>query len=187
MYRKRLRPAYLSDELRDLYPSPYHTGLAAQRMRIDLTLSVAKWMAEGVWSVADLSCGANEIVSALDVRHKWVGDFAPGYPIQGPIEETLDQIPHVDLFILSETIEHLDKPDEFLERLREKTTALLLTTPIAEGRDEESYNPEHYWGWDQQGVSAMLQNAGFTEVRMRMDTLTEVPGHMLPTQLWGVQ
>jgi hypothetical protein len=158
-------------------------------MRINSTLSVARWLADDqeVMSVADLSCGANEIVSALPIYHKYIGDFAPGYEIQGPIEETIDQIPYVDLFILSETIEHLDKPDEFLARLRDKTSRLVLSTPIAEGKDEESFNLEHYWGWDQECIKTMLLEAGFETELMRVDLLTEVPRYMLPTQIWGVQ
>ena len=187
MYRKRLRPAYSFAELQNLYAGPYHTGLAAQRLRIETTTAVAKWMSWGIRSVADLSCGANEIVSALDVHQKYVGDFAPGYVIQGPIEETIDQIPQVDLFILSETLEHLDYPDELLRKLRGKASRLLLTTPIDEGRHAESFNPEHYWGWDQEAIEVMLQEAGFEEVVMRVDLLTEVPKYMLPTQIWGVQ
>ena len=58
--------------------------------------------------IADLACGDATIGRALEPETLLLGDFAPGYPICGPIEETLTQVDHADLWIFTEIVEHLD-------------------------------------------------------------------------------
>jgi hypothetical protein len=122
-----------------------------------MTIALASYFTD-VKSVADLSAGDAVIINAIQAERKYIGDFAPSYEFVGPIEKTIHEIPDVDLFICSETIEHLDNPDEVLAIIGKKTKHLILSTPDGE---IDNGNPEHYWGWDNEGVRQMLLAAGF--------------------------
>jgi hypothetical protein len=160
--RVRLRPAYNTAELADIYATPHqHSRWADHRVRVAVTAQFAHLMTGSVKRAADLSCGDGTILRALDVEERFLGDYAPGYPLTGPIDETIDQIPHVDLFVCCETLEHLDDPDLTLKKIRAKTSALVLSTPVDAFQDT---NPEHYWAWSREGVETMLAEAGFTSV-----------------------
>lgn len=102
-------------------------------------------------TVADLSCGNAAIATAL-CPSPVLGDAAPGYPIHGPIEETLLQIEPVDMLILSETLEHVDNPQLVLARIADKTRILILSTPLECWGDT---NAEHLWAWDRDAVEAL--------------------------------
>ncbi len=114
-----------------------------------------------VGSVADLSCGNGAIVAGIQPSPtvKILGDYAPGWPITGPIEDTIFGLPHVDLFVCSETLEHLDDPDRVLWCIRETTAGLVVSTPIDCWADS---NAEHLWAWSAEDAAAMLVDAGFT-------------------------
>ena len=150
-----------------------------QRATVDLavTHSGDPW---DIDTVADLSCGngyiAAEIVRwtdidpAVDPAHGWhrakliLGDLAAPDPrrttwpaqfsMVGPIEETIHDLPIVDLFVCSETIEHLDDPDRVLGLIRGHARQLIVSTPIG-----EAFHPEHVWVWDVDAVEAMLEAA----------------------------
>jgi hypothetical protein len=127
--------------------------------------------------VADLSCGDAAI--ALGVTPEPIlGDIAPGYRFHGPIDQTIDSLQPVQLFICCETLEHLDDPDLVLRKIREKTETLVLSTPDGETTD---HNPEHYWGWDAQGVEEMVRAAGFEPV---VQTSLRIPG-LASYLIWG--
>jgi hypothetical protein len=160
--RVRLRPTYTPEQLAALYAAPHdHTRWEDHRIRVAITIEACRWFVRrgDVHTVADLSCGDAAIARALDVGTVVLGDFAPGYDHTGPLETTIEQIPPVDLFICSETIEHLDEPETALKQIRAKTRHLVLSTPVDAGQDA---NPEHYWSWDRPDVEAMLTAAGFT-------------------------
>lgn len=164
--RRRLRPMPSQDELDVLYAAPHrHSAWADHRVRVDVTIALARHIIRKNAVVADLSCGDAAIAKALFTSHRarlFLGDYAPGYEYTGPIEETihkLDLHPPADLFICSETIEHLDDPDTVLKTIRGKTSNLILSTP--DGEDNDS-NPEHVWGFDSEAVESMLITAGFT-------------------------
>lgn len=78
---------------------------------------------------------------------------------EGPVEQTLEAMQDVDLFVCSETLEHLDDPDTFLAAVRTKSRNILITTP--DGETDPAMNPEHYWGWDCLDISRMLHTAGW--------------------------
>lgn len=157
--RVRLREKYSDDKLREIYAAPHsHDYWYDHRVRVQASIGLIKAYLP-LQSVADLSAGDATIINALDIPEKHIGDYAPGYQYRGAIEDTIYQIPKVDLFICSETLEHLDNPDGALMDIRNKTKWLLLTTPIGEN---DNRNPEHYWGWDEDGVYEMLTRAGFT-------------------------
>lgn len=157
---KRLRPKWSDAELAKIYARPHdHRKWRDHHLRIGVTTAVAVWMADaGLGSAADLSCGNGAVLNAVKSTTKFYGDFAPGYTYTGPIEETIDQIPHVDLFICCETLEHLDDPGAALAKIREKASMILLSTPVDNWGDP---NPEHYWSWSKQDVDGLLTTAGF--------------------------
>lgn len=160
MRRERIRSAYSPEELAKIYPRPHvHFGNQDHRLRVAVTIALAKALAGSVDSVADLSCGDAAIASAINAPRRILGDLAPGYPIEGPIESTVHQIPAVDLFVCTETVEHLDDPDTVLKSVREKTRMLVLSTPVDAWDDVQ--NEEHYWCWDREAVEDMVCMAGF--------------------------
>jgi hypothetical protein len=163
MSRVRLRPAHEPNDLARIYATPHdHRKWHDHHLRVNTTIEVAKWLAASaapVIAAADLSCGNGAILSAVPVANRRVfGDFAPGHEFTGPIEETIEQIPDVDLFVCSETIEHLDDPGIVLKAIRGKTRQLVVSTPVDAWHDD---NLEHYWAWDRAGVEEMLTAAGF--------------------------
>jgi hypothetical protein len=185
MMRTRLRPMPTPGELKKLYPVPHdHRRWEDHLYRVDVTSAMAALMLAPLGTVADLSCGNATIARRLERSHRArlvLGDFAPGYEHTGPIEETLDRISPVDLFILSETLEHLDNPDALLTRLRAKTKKLILSTPDGEA---DNSNPEHVWGWDAEEVDRMLRAAGFTpQVHATVDT--RPAGFLYSYQIWA--
>ena len=168
---KRLRPLYTDEELKAVYDHQYdHKMWEDHRERIKLTIEfAAKVPLDGETdSVADLSAGDAAIINALPYETKIVGDFYPSYEYVGKIEDTIKQIPRVDLFILSETLEHVDAPIDVLKAIREKTKYILVSTPE---NNWEDGNPEHYWAWDKQGVGGLLGKAGFTPIEFESHTL----------------
>ncbi|RBQ21611.1 hypothetical protein DP939_02560 [Spongiactinospora rosea] len=162
MTRKRLRPAYSDAELKALYCTPHdHRRWRDHHLRVDVTIAMARWMAgDGVAAAADLSCGNGAILSAVPAGAKYFGDFAPGYRFQGPIEDTIMQIPQVDLFVCSETLEHVDAPMLVLGRIRDHARMLVLSTPVDAWDDD---NPEHYWAWSREDIEEMLAAAGWRQ------------------------
>ena len=175
MYRHRNRRKYTDSELKLIYATPHdHTKWPDHIQRVEKTIAVGLRIVQAEWewscgnSIEDLSCGNAAIATGI-ARDSNVcqgtcfgmhlGDFAPGYEYQGPLEETIDQIPKVDLFICSETLEHLDDPEMVLEKIRIKADRLLLSTPNMTCPDA---NIEHYWAWDHEAVQEMLRDAGWT-------------------------
>lgn len=181
--RTRLRPAYTEAELKDLYSEPHqHAGWKDHRIRVQATIALASWF-ENITSVADLSAGDATIINAINASEKYIGDFAPGYELTGAIDDTIEQIPMVDLFICSETIEHLDDPEKTLAKIRAKTKAIIITTPDGENNNG---NPQHYWGWDKQGVQELLESVGFQPVIFNSLQFIE-SGYVYNYQMWGAK
>ena len=179
--RIRLREAYSNEQLAQVYKTPHnHEKWIDHRLRVQMTIAFSSWFSN-IQSVADLSAGDAAIINAINAPKKYIGDFAPKYEFCGAIDETIDLIPKVDLFICSETIEHLDNPEVTLAKIREKTSALILTTPDGESNNE---NPEHYWGWDKEGVKELLIGAGFEPVIFSSLTF-ENPLLVYDYQMWG--
>jgi hypothetical protein len=160
--RVRLRPAHDVHTLTKLYAKPHnHTQWLDHQVRVAVTAQFAHVLADRPDSAADLSCGDGTILNSIPAGAKYFGDFAPGYDLAGPIEDTIGQIPTVDLFICCETLEHVDDPDMVLKLVRGKARTLVLSTPVDAFGDT---NPEHYWAWSRAGVESMLTAAGFESV-----------------------
>lgn len=186
MTRKRLRPAHSPAELARLYRTPHdHTRWADHRLRVAVTVELAAWTAQENRTrvTADLSCGDGAILRSVPSSRRYFGDMAPGYDLQGPIEETINEIPPVDLFICAETLEHLDDPDEVLARIRAKAARMVLSTPIDAWTDT---NREHYWAWSHEGVEEMLGAAGW-EVDVYTELDPRPKGLMYAYGIWGLR
>jgi hypothetical protein len=156
---KRLRPAYTEKELAKIYSIPHDSNRWSDHIqRVERSISFIKENCGIISSAADLSCGNGKILDSMDCKIKFYGDYAPAYPLCGHIDETIKEIGVVDLFICSETIEHLDDPVGSLSLIREHTKALFISTPSGKFDD---VNPEHYWAWDKAGIKKVLSSAGF--------------------------
>lgn len=176
---KRLRAKHTQADLERIYARPHeHHHWQDHILRVAKTLEIAQGIPY-VKSAADLSAGDAYVIKGLNLSQTFIGDFAPKYEITGAIEKTIDQIPVVDLFILSETLEHLDDPLAVLKQIRAKTRTLLLSTPHAKWDD---INEEHYWAWDRSGILKLLTQAGFEEVRY--DLLELEHDYYYDYQIW---
>lgn len=157
MTRKRLRPAHSPEDLARIYATPHnHTRWDDHVMRVDHTVNFAVEVIGTAGLAADLSCGSGAILAGLPVARRIFGDLAPGYEYTGALEQTLEQIPDVDLYVCCETLEHVDDPGVVLKQVRAKASMLLLSTPIEAWDDT---NVEHYWAWDRGGVEELLADA----------------------------
>jgi hypothetical protein len=176
--RRQLRPFYSQSDLSLVYCAPYsHRAWPDHVVRVARTAELLAEMAPE--SVADLSCGDGEVVIQAGLRDGAVlGDMAPGWPHRGPIEQTIQAIPDVDVFVCSETIEHVQDPDALLVAIRGKARRLLLSTPIGEDHD---LNPQHYWGWDVADVEEMLHAAGWAG---EVEVFEPSPNPYYAYQIW---
>jgi hypothetical protein len=131
----------------------------------------------GLTTMADLSCGDAEVTRTLTgLTHRHLRDISD----EGKdILTLLDEMPHaVDLFVCTETIEHLEAPWTVIERIREKTKWLVLSCPNDE---KDTSNWEHYWSFDTHDVLSMISDAGFSEANYHR--LWE-PGWNYDYQIW---
>jgi hypothetical protein len=189
--RRQLRPFYSAEELARVYDHPYdHRHWSDHRDRVAFTADLLGHMRPK--SVADLSCGDGAIVRYANLGDipTFLGDYAgvpmsaasnvpgPGIDICGPIEETIHLIEPVDVFVCSETLEHIEDPDGLLRDIRAKASRLLLSTPSGES---DANNPEHYWGWNTTDIDIMLKAAGWTDSAVQ---LRSWPPHYYTFQIW---
>lgn len=160
---KQLRPFWNEEQLAEIYAQPHNHLLwgHGHYLRIQFSIELGKWAAKnfGLNKLADLSCGNAAAAKGIGCKTTILGDFAPGYDYTGPIEQTIEQIPNVDIFVNLETLEHLEQPGEVLKQIRQKSRYLLLSTPIEAWEDG---TPEHYWAWDTEGVESLMRDAGWS-------------------------
>lgn len=167
MTRHRLRPAHHPDDLARIYARPHDANnWTDHRIRVEQTIDFIRAELGHVTTAADLSCGNGAILDGIDADTRIKGDFAPGYPITGPLEETIALLPDVDLYVCSETLEHLDDPDAALRQIRAKARHICVSTPTLERHDSD--NVEHYWSWGLDDIATMLLEAGFDQLRLRL-------------------
>jgi hypothetical protein len=181
--RIRLREAHTPEQLAEIYATPHqHARWADHRIRVAATIELALGDAPNCGLVADLSCGDAAIATRIDHRAEPIlGDLALDwrYHFEGPIEQTIDRIDHVDTFVLSETLEHLDDPGLVLAKIRAKANRLVLTTPIDNWGDP---NEEHYWAWDREGVEDLATRAGWRVERFAALDCRQMGGYL--TGMW---
>jgi len=161
---KRLRPMPTAEEMAAMYPAPHDHRIYGrghhERVEATVALAVQQIADAERQIVADLSCGNGDIARRIATSPAvHLGDFAAGWEYHGPLEETLDLIPLVDVYVCSETIEHLDDPFDVLLKIRHQAERLVLSTPIGCWDDA---NGEHLWAWDREGVEQLLDSAGWS-------------------------
>jgi hypothetical protein len=158
MTARRLRDL---PDLDELYPTPHdHTlyGLG-HHARIEMSKLMLKTFVPKGRVVADLSCGNGALARHIGWPNTILGDYAPGYTYQGRLEDTIEQLATmVDLYICSETLEHLDEPWQVLGRIREWAGWLFVSTPLECWDDS---NAEHVWAWDREGIEEMFATSGW--------------------------
>lgn len=157
----RLRPRWSEEELHRIYAAPHDHRIYGRghAERVNAMIELGTRRAWG--SAADLSCGNGVVIQSIDAVHRYQGDIAPGYEYHGPIEDTIHRVAFVDLFIMGETLEHLDDPTGVLLEVNTACNTLLLSTPIDNWGDT---NAEHYWAWDRDGVEGIMRDAGFGKI-----------------------
>lgn len=164
MYIHRNRPPHSPGELQELYRDGYdHTLWDDHVYRVQKTIEfVHNFGGVGYDEVVDLSCGDGTIALSLH-DNPILGDVTEGCDYYGPIEETVKLLPVWKgrrLFLLTETLEHLDNPLRVLDQIAGRTDFLVLTTPVHKMCEFDD-NPEHYWTYDQEGVEVFTRAAGF--------------------------
>lgn len=158
---------------------------------------IQRHTADLVWTddtlTVDLSCGDAAIAGGVQTRcggRLYLADLVDGTQADayggldavGPIEETVHHLRTggADLFVCSETIEHLEDPEAVLRLLRPKTHRLFVSTPLGETTDD---NVEHYWGWDADGVHDLLLDTGWNPVAFEKFT-PQFEGSPYVFQFW---
>lgn len=178
--RKQLRPFYTPSEYARVYNQTYnHTYWSDHVERVNKTIDVLDYFADWTESetVADLSCGDGAIVNGS--AHPWREKILGDYTSTGPIEEAIREINHVDMFVLSETLEHIQNPDLLLRQIRVTANHMVLTTPWGEDNNQ---NPQHYWGWDHNDIEVMLHEAGWFNCGYEL--FTPVSNDYYTFQIW---
>jgi hypothetical protein len=185
MTAQRLRPTFSFGELVSIYGHKYdHRVWPDHIVRIEQTTDFTKRLLVQAGlseSAADLSCGDGAVLDALSVSRKFYGDFTPGYELTGDIMETIQQIPVVDVFINTETLEHVDDPGTLLKAIREKTRLLVLSTPVNAWNDD---NLQHLWAWSREDVEEMLTIANF-EIVAYKEIGFKSAGSVYDFGVWG--
>lgn len=176
---RKLRRFYDPAELKRIYAETYDpTRWDEHVRRIDHTQVIASRLVERerLLTGADLSCGDASIIRSLGLIDIVTNDITSSGL---SINEVVRDIAPVDLFICTETIEHLEAPWTVLERIAERTKWLILSTPLDE--DAAIGNWEHYWSFELIDVRQMLNDAGFTDLRC---TIISELGWTYAYQLW---
>lgn len=162
---QRVRPKWSDEQLAEIYAAPHDHRIYGrghgERVEGMIALGLALPPDERLL-VTDLSCGNGIVAQTLCVGPSGpdLGDYAPGYAIQGPIEKTVHMITATQLWVLGETLEHLDNPPIVLHEIFTRSDALLLSTPIEAWDDS---NAQHYWAWDRGYIERLLFVAGFSQ------------------------
>lgn len=170
---KKLRPFHTADQLKQLYGGVYDPNRWPEhRRRIARTIEIAQDIINmhDVVTIADYSCGDGAVTNGLVISRQGsieATDVGKGDP---PIEQMVETMPYVDLFICTETIEHLEAPWTVLEWIATKAKRILLSTPLDESVMIGNY--EHYWSFTQWDVSTILAQSGFSEDQ-KMERLTD--------------
>lgn len=211
MTRVRLREARPEGEAAyyaRTYPDGYRHAVWPDHVeRVAASVDMIRRYAGTIRNAADLSCGDAAILKGCssfldsvvlgDVNGVpddvfdpagWSTSVSEAHRLPaGPLPESLDGLvpgAKTDLFVLSETLEHLDDPDLVLGLLSVRARYLFLSTPVAETAD--AGNPEHYWSWDQADIHEMFLHTGWTP--LELDLLTPVSTRHMPNaytyQLW---
>lgn len=179
----RLRPTPTGDELAAMYPAPHdHRAYGAGHdLRVRASIAVGQWLADDCDAalVADLTAGVGTIASGI--AHPRGADVILGdLATTGQrIEDSAQALEPVDVYICTETLEHLDDPAAALDLIRAKARRLLVSFPH---RDDVDDNPEHLWQWTVTEAEALLHETGW---RPLTSLVLQVPDGPYRYSIWG--
>ena len=155
----KLRRFYSPEKIAEIYGARYNPHRWPEHtLRIQRTIEIAQGLIDlyGLETCADLSAGDNSITDGLHGLRLVQAD-------DGDIEADLAAMTEpVDLFICTETIEHLEAPWTVLERIAEVARFIVVSTPLDEAPMIGNY--EHYWSFTETDVRDMLLNAEFVDL-----------------------
>lgn len=176
------------------YPDGYHThqwGDHVQRVAASAEYIIDVIGQTDIVTIGDLSCGDAGIPIRVGQHYSSaliLGDLNPcfdaGVTIVGALPGTLEELPSggVDLYICSETIEHVEDPDFLLAEIRRRAHRLFVSTPVDE---PVTYgNLEHYWSWGTDDVELMLRSTGWTPIDHQVFTPDPRPEGGYDFQMW---
>jgi hypothetical protein len=175
----KLRRFYTPARLAEIYDHKYdHTTWSEHVARVHHTIDITQQLIDEhhLTSVTDLSCGDGVIVGGLNIENKTMNDITL---LGDGIEVTVKTMKDVDLFICTETIEHLEAPWTVIEEIAQRAKWLVLSCPNDESPD--IHNHEHYWSFTAQDVGDMLAEAGFVD--LQWETITQ-PRWTYEYQIW---
>jgi 2-polyprenyl-3-methyl-5-hydroxy-6-metoxy-1,4-benzoquinol methylase len=164
---RKLRRFYTSEQRAELYSKvfdparwPEHVERIERTIRI-IQSYVVDEMDGDSGIVVDLSCGDGSIAHTLRTtsRHVHAVDLTDGPDMLDTLRAWNEE--PADLFICTETIEHLEAPWTALELIAQHTRHLVLSTPLDE---PDQGNWEHYWSFSLRDVYDLLTQAGFTDL-----------------------
>ena len=167
MLRERVRPRWSDEELSRIYAGAFDQRVLGWGgdARVVTSGVIGKLLLLGHPTqpvVVDLAAGNGVIardIAGTTGGSALLGDYAPGFDIRGPIEETIIGV-NGDLLVCCETLEHLWDPESVLVKARGRFSFLVASVPIWE-RAEQEQNGEHYWAFDREGAEAMFVDAGW--------------------------
>lgn len=180
---KKLRPFWSADKLRELYAHEHNPDAWPEHgARIARTIEIAQDVInrEDVRNIADYSCGSCRIIDGLKMWNAASYDISDVQRGDPSIEERVLTMPYTDLFLCTETIEHLESPWTVLEYIAMRTKWLVLSTPLDE--DPNIGNYEHYWSFTQWDIATILDQSGFIDCKF--EALGPMPGWTYTYQIW---
>lgn len=193
MYRLRETPMRSTDEEQQYYGRIYPEGYRHDRWpdhveRINASVALLRKYSSRFETAADLSCGDGAILRgcAEFLDDVWLGDLngvpdpvLQGWPADrvsglhalppGSLPDSLYELPiddGVDLFVLSETLEHMPEPKRVLNEISNWAGYLFVSTPLSE--PVGSGNLEHYWGWSDTDMHNLLMDNGWIPLEKQL-------------------
>lgn len=172
-----------------VYPGGYRHDVWPDHVeRVEASVALIRKYSSQIRTAADLSCGDGAILRKLlvsDLDLAWFGDlngvnlgWVDDLPATagevmtippGPLPDSLRELPvneGVDLFVLSETLEHMPDPERVLNAISNWAGYLFLSTPLSE--PVGSGNLEHYWGWSDTDIHDLLMDNGWTPLEKQL-------------------
>lgn len=81
----------------------------------------------------------------------------------GDILDSFEKFPKTNVVVLTEILEHLPDPDLIVREARAKGDILVASSPLIEANERDD-NPEHLWGFDEQGYADLLIDNGWQPI-----------------------
>lgn len=155
----KLRRFMTDEEMKANYAHQYnHTAWPEHKIRVRETIRfISQLMTDkGLTTAADMSCGDGAVMRGLTLDRGITGDIS----ITGiDVVDAVRAMEPVDLYICTETIEHVREPWTLLEEIAKKTRWIVLSTPLNEPASVGNW--EHYWSFTEHDISSLLVQSGF--------------------------